>query len=252
MKPDSTILAYLRGEKFSNGTSIHIYSRKEVFKEKFQLIEEIVCNKKIIHIGCCDHLPLIDLKMRHHTWLHARLCEWCQKCIGIDINRNGIDYLKNSKGYDDVFCADITNTPEKFILEENWDYFVLGDILEHVDNPCDFLKKICENYSQCVDILLISVPNALSGFNIFYALFNREYVNTDHRYNFTIYSLSKIVYQAGMTVDRYWFCQSKPNYQITLGQKILKNSFYLQKIFFRLFPTLQHSLIMIVKVKEDK
>ena len=34
MKPDSTILAYLRGEKFSNGTSIHIYSRKEVFKEK--------------------------------------------------------------------------------------------------------------------------------------------------------------------------------------------------------------------------
>ncbi len=252
MKPDSRISAYLRGEEFSNGAAIHIYSRKEVFKEKFQLIEEIVRDKKILHIGCCDHLPLIDLKIRHHTWLHARLCEWCQKCIGIDINRKGIDYLINSMGYIDVFCMDITNTPEKFILEENWDYFVLGDILEHVDNPCDFLKKIRDNYSNCVDYLLISVPNALSALNIFYTLFNREIVNTDHRYNFTLFTLAKIVYQAGMTVDQYWFCQPKPNYQISLMQKILGITFYLQKIFFRLFPTLQHSLIMIVKVKEDK
>lgn len=35
------------------------------------------------------------------------LCNNSKRCIGVDINKDGIKYLKNNLGYEDVLCGDI-------------------------------------------------------------------------------------------------------------------------------------------------
>jgi len=199
------IIEYLQGTKFSNGIVVDIACSKEKNIDRLSFLEELVKGKKTIHLGCCDHLSLIEEKKSKDLWLHARLCRHSQKCIGIDLNNEGIEFLKNKLGYEDVFYLDITQPNKNIIHSSKWDYMILGEILEHVDNPCDFLYKINENYAGYVDSLVISVPNALSWQNIKYTFLNKEFINSDHRYWFTPYTLAKIVTLADMKVENFGF-----------------------------------------------
>lgn len=83
-------------------------------------------------------------------------------------------------------------------------------MLEHIDNPCLFLSDVQKKYHGIVDRLVITVPNALSYQNMKYTFLNKEYINTDHRYWFTPYSLGKIVTLVGMEVEKFFFCVPFP------------------------------------------
>ena len=62
---DKKILPYISGEKFSNALTVEI---KELFSDnkRVDLIKNLCVNKKIIHIGCVDHLPLIEEKIKEN------------------------------------------------------------------------------------------------------------------------------------------------------------------------------------------
>jgi hypothetical protein len=92
------------------------------------------------------------------------------------------------------------------------------------------------NYGQYFDKILISVPNALSYNNFRNTFKGIEQLNTDHRYWFTPFTLSKIVNRAGYDIID---CSLSQYY---------KGNGPLKRIMYRRFPLLRHGLILTASV----
>lgn len=148
MKFSDEDYAYLEGKKFSNGYRLKLGNNPQV--GRLTKLVEICKGKNVLHIGCCDHKPLIMDKIKNHTWLHGLLEENCNEVIGVDINKEAVDFVnENHLSKKNVFCADITSSDfaEK-LPSVKIDYVLMGEILEHVDNPVAFLQMLKSNMSK--------------------------------------------------------------------------------------------------------
>lgn len=250
MKFEDSIKEYLLGTSFSNGLVIKVCQKGDPLKDRFSIMEEICKGKNIIHLGCVDHIPLIDKKIRDNVWLHARLCACAHRCFGIDINKEGVEYLVSRLNYSDIICADITKDDIPELLNNQWDYLVVGEILEHVDNPCAFLTAIHDKYSQNIDRMIITVPNAFSWQNISYTFSCEECINTDYRYWFTPYTLGKIATQAGMEIEEFLFCQLTPSSKGNLSwlSWLIHPLSFFRHAILRRYPATRQTLLMVVKL----
>ncbi len=196
---------YLNGKKFIGSLPVTISQKSNRLQTRIGFLEEISTGKNIIHVGCVDHLPLIDKKIADNTWLHKRLSDKATRCLGVDIVFEGIDYIKKL-GYNDSLCIDLaTDQASPVITAAKWDYMILGEILEHVDNPVFFLSSIQKRYKGCVDKLIITVPNALRWINMKNAFARKEIINSDHRFWFTPYTLAKLCHVSGLKAEEFMF-----------------------------------------------
>ena len=192
----------------------------------------------VVHVGCVDHLPLIEDKIKRGQWMHSRIDQVAKRCLGVDISVEGINYLKEHLSYKDVYCHDITSEPFEEIVNDKWDYLFLGEILEHVDNPVGFLSSIQELYRGPVKQIVISVPNAFRLDN-FYAQRKRcELINSDHRYWFTPYTLAKVMTQAGIRVEEFHFVTLLPLKMTGIRTAI-------KKVLLRRYPAMRDTLVAV-------
>lgn len=191
------LLSYLKGEIFSTAENFR-YPTKIYPETREEYLKRIVKGKKVVHIGCIDHLPVIDTKIKTGHWLHKILTDTTEKCIGFDINEEGIDRLRSDYGIDNVFYEDVAETASEIIRKEKWDYLVLGEVLEHIDNPVDFLKKLKANYSHVAKQIIITVPHIITRIAFKNIKKGIECINTDHRYWFTPFTIMKVATMAGL------------------------------------------------------
>ena len=117
----SGIKDFLKGEAFSNGLTVVIGKKEKQVVSRFQIIEELIEGKNVIHMGCCDHIPLIRKKIAQNLWLHKRICEKACKCVGIDIDQAAVSFVQNELGIKDIVCADILGDQIEAIKKETWD-----------------------------------------------------------------------------------------------------------------------------------
>lgn len=197
MKFSTEINRYLKGELFSAGLDVSFSDEKFPDITRIGKILELTKNNRVIHVGCADHLPLIEEKIKNRKWLHGLLIENTSSCYGIDNNEEAVRYINDKLGIKEVFCRDILN--ENNIIEDNlhWDFLILGEIIEHIDNPVAFLTQINKLYKDKVDKILITAPNIYNLLTIKDIRNNLENINTDHRYWFSPYTLTKIVSNSG-------------------------------------------------------
>lgn len=217
--------AYLYGEKFSSGYSLPLVGNP--LCGRTEVLLAITKGLRCIHIGCCDHVPLIKEKIKTRRWLHGLLEENCKEVLGIDINQDAVDYVNGEQlSREQVYCADVT--AEDFISKipkKEYDFVLLGEIVEHVDNPVLFLnllKKNMDNYGFRGKYI-ITVPNAFCFMrNPIYAM-ERECINTDHRYWFTPYTIAKVMAQAGIKPEELFFVNGVNNPEVIsyMGDQII-------------------------------
>jgi hypothetical protein len=108
-------MEYLRGEKFSNGYCLPLQDNPLI--SRLSCLVKLVSGKRVLHIGCCDHIPLIPQKIKNKTWLHGLLVENCSFVAGIDIDDDVVQYVidypphTNPQFKQDkhIYCADITD-----------------------------------------------------------------------------------------------------------------------------------------------
>lgn len=204
MKYDDTTYRFLKGIEFSNGASFKICdkSNENVFYSDEYLVE-LSRNKKILHIGCVDHLALIDDKIKSGRWLHKKLIDSADICFGIDINKEGITYLQDKYNINNLYALDIISgeVPEK-ILKFKFDYIFLPDVIEHIGNPVNFLKNIRKKFKHNAEKIILTTPNGFGWDNFINTFKNKEIINTDHRFWFTPYTLSKVVVDAGFNINK--------------------------------------------------
>ncbi|NSW94483.1 MAG: methyltransferase domain-containing protein, partial [Bacteroidales bacterium] len=199
---DDQILNYLKGEAFSTGLVAEFSKERHVPLARETVIVNSVEGKKVVHAGCSDHIPVIREKISTNSWLHKLLTEKAVKCIGIDIDSESIEFLKNELGYTNVYCADIVKDDIPAIREDSWDYVVFGEMIEHLGNPVSFLSEFRIRYGMNVKNFIVSVPNILN-INRYRNMLNyREVINSDHMFWFTPYTISRILVSAGYRPEK--------------------------------------------------
>ena len=166
--------------------------------------------KRVLHIGCCDHIGLIDEKIAKRTWLHGLLLESAEECLGIDIDSEAINYVK-SLGYDGVYCCDILEDYPEELKGHHFDLVILGEIVEHLDSPVEFLRALHSRIDYNYE-LIVTVPNAFTLENFINVLGHFERVNSDHRAWYTSYTISKVLSRGGYHVKAIDYAfRSEPN-----------------------------------------
>ena len=199
MKFTSEDYEYLYGDKFSNGYNLVL--KNNLLYDRIEFIKRITKGKSVLHIGCCDHIPLIQSKIENNTWLQKILDDNCSEVVGIDISDESVKYVnENHFAKNEVYCVDVTDRGSIGKLpKREFDYVLLGEILEHVDNPVQFLTEMNNNLSEYgfKGEYVITVPNAFSLQRFGYRR-GIECINTDHKYWFTPFTLAKVLVDANI------------------------------------------------------
>lgn len=229
IKNNTNFTSLLTGKEFSSGLKFSVKSEREWLPmDRISAILALVKDKKVIHLGCCDHVPLIKEKIKHGKWLHKLITENTKKCIGVDTDKEAIDFLKTEIGCENVVCNNILTDHISEIENEEWDVIVIGEVLEHIDNPIAFLTALRKKYPNNIKTLILTVPNAFSISNFTSCFKGYEYINTDHRYWFSPYTLSKILTLSGFTPEEFTFAQygvtpRASSFKAWLALKLLRN-----------------------------
>ena len=230
---------YLKGDEYMNVFRVKFIYEKEDWQyvSRMDILRELSENKKVVHFGCVDHnVSVIERKIKSNKWLHKILCDSAERCYGVDINEEGIRYLRDNLGYKDVEAVDILCSESVVINKDKWDYLFIPEVLEHVNNPVEFLEKIRGKFSSNVDKVVITVPNAFSTGNFRNARRGFERINSDHRYWFTPYTMCRIAVESGFCIGKIIMCRRG---RIRKG-RILQN-YYLKR-----HPLMRDNILIIL------
>jgi len=219
MKYDQQILKFLNGESFQTSLTVDLENTKYEIIQRETAIIDLIKNTNVIHIGCSDHIQVINEKIQTNTWLHKLITDNSKNCIGIDIDRESIGFIKNSLGYTNVFHGDILSDDFDVIKQTKWDYVVFGEIMEHIDNPVNFLKVFKSRFGANVERFIITVPSIYNKRQFGNMLKYKEVINSDHRFWFTPYTISKIVASAGFKPENITFSNLQ---KLTIPELIIR------------------------------
>lgn len=206
---DPSIWDYLSGKKFSNRIDVPIPFSGSI-PNRVEFLTELSKGKSVVHLGCLDHQPLISEKIKGRQWLHKELTDVAVKCMGVDIDKEALEFVQTQYGFNNIVLGDFTKIKFPEITSHSWDYAILGELLEHIDNPVSYLSDIRSNYKDCIRKIIITVPNAWTQTTIRGASNSMEIINSDHRYWFTPYTLAKVMYKAGMKTEEIHFTNRVP------------------------------------------
>ena len=228
---DGSAEDYFLGKRFSSGLTVEIRPDGDVLP-RMDRLAGLVQGQSVLHIGCCDHAPLLKQRLADGLWLHARLTQVAEKCLGIDIDKTAVDQVKALTGFDNVIAADVTKPGIGDITSSHWDIALFGDVLEHVPAPVAFLSAFREHYGKVVRKIIVSVPNCMRGGNATGALRSRETINSDHCFEFSPFTLAKVMMLAGFHIQEFY-------YSTFTAARFPKSFIYKRK------PYLAHTLIAV-------
>lgn len=191
MKITGEAEGYLKGEVISNGAFFQINWNPP--RERNTLLVSLVKDKRVLHMGCADHIELIEKKRKQGRYLHDLLGNSAEFLAGTDINRSALMAMAQA-GMSDLYHVD--DLPDNMYF----DVLLVPDVIEHVGNVESFLKSLSEINARKI---IITTPNAFRLQNR--SLFKSELVNTDHKYWFSPYTLSKSIYDAGYHIEKYYY-----------------------------------------------
>lgn len=173
-------------------------------------IERLLTGKDVLDIGVVSHSArYFDLA----DWRHGRIVKVAKSCLGIDILKDLLDDLAN-KGFN-VACVDATSDRD---LGTRYDAVFIGDVVEHVNNPCDLLA-FGGRHLTADGRLYVTTPNPFS--RKFFRQFRREkgalVVNLDHVAWITPTQAMELARRAGLRLVAYHLVK-----RISPWQRLLK------------------------------
>lgn len=152
----------------------YLYSEYGFEQDRDELMVKLCAGKHVLHIGACDSPYTIE-KYNSGLLLHQKLAQTARKLQGVDIDGDAIEVM-NSLGFGDIELMDIS---EYSVGSEYPEVIVLGETIEHLENPGLFLLGLRDKMNDDSE-LLVSTPNVYSlGFQLM-VLRGRESIHPDH------------------------------------------------------------------------
>jgi 2-polyprenyl-3-methyl-5-hydroxy-6-metoxy-1,4-benzoquinol methylase len=127
-------------------------------RDRFDVIEPHVRPPRAVaDLGCVDsrlarHDPVARLEYKVNL-LHKRIAEINHDVLGVDIDPKGAEVL-NQQGYRVV----VANVEDMDLLPRRFDTIVAGELIEHLENPGQFLRNMHRHLNRD-GVIIVSTPN---------------------------------------------------------------------------------------------
>lgn len=190
-----------------------VLSKESYFRRKLQsgrllpsrdaAIIDSCRNKSVIHIGCSDS-PFTKLRLSQGALLHQKLIPVTSRLLGVDIDSRGLDLLREEVGgdYSDINIANY-NKDEVGTLQQVFgfapDLVVLGDVVEHLEDPTQVLKALANLTRGSNTEILITTPNSLAVRNIINTALGYELMHPEHLLIHSPTTLRTVLDSSGLT-----------------------------------------------------
>jgi SAM-dependent methyltransferase len=169
--------------------------------EFMPFLKEFVSGRTTLDIGVVDH-DITHIESPH--WKHKYIREWAGSVLGVDILAEEIAILQ-ARGYD-IVNADATSD---FDLGRRFERVVIGDVIEHVDNPVKLLQFAARHVTDD-GLILASTPNPYWWGHILGTIRHGSMVNNaEHVAWITPCMAVEIGRRAQLELDCYW--QKQPH-----------------------------------------
>ena len=159
--------------------------------DRINFVVSNCAGKNVLDLGCFDETALI--KKNSGMWLHEQIAKVAKFVYGIDnsvsLKDKQISVSRNSK----IVFGDVTDLKETDDFAP--DIIVAGEIIEHLPNAQDFLKKIKSLYGG--KQLICTTVNASSFTNSLLSLFKRESCHKDHLQVYSFKTINTLCRLAG-------------------------------------------------------
>jgi hypothetical protein len=192
---------FLTGKELDVGRRFHDVSLSTIV-DRLRYLEQRCKGKKVLHLGCLDHSDIIPERIKNKTWLHSIISQVSDVCVGIDINSEAHELVRREFGIKNIQLLDLSKPLESSELSvfrnNEWDLILCPEMLEHLTNHQQLLENL-RMFSGRDTTLIITVPNAFQFQNFINALRGFETINSDHKYWFTFYTLSRLLTANGWT-----------------------------------------------------
>jgi hypothetical protein len=156
--------------------------------------------KRVVDVGFLDKGSLSS-KVAEGSWLHDKIRKVADDIVGVDIDEDGINHVREKFGIV-AYCCDLSLGAPPTLVEFKPELIICADVVEHIPNPQQFLLGVRDLAGRTGATLVVTVPNATSYVTVAAAFRRFETINTDHRFYFSPYTVSKILWDAGFKVDR--------------------------------------------------
>jgi 2-polyprenyl-3-methyl-5-hydroxy-6-metoxy-1,4-benzoquinol methylase len=162
--------------------------------DKDQIIEKVCAGKSVLDVGCIGQ----DRNYKDETWLHNKVKKFSKHVDGVDILTEEIKELR-SKGYS-IYHVDELKTSGK-----KYDVILMADVIEHVDNPVEFLS-FYSSFASDDGVLLITTPNSNRANNFVHIFFNNNYsVNPEHTFWFCPRTFAEVTDRAKLKIKTFYW-----------------------------------------------
>jgi SAM-dependent methyltransferase len=162
--------------------------------QRIEKILQYTKGPRVLDVGCVGG----RLDVKNPYWLHAHLLQNFEYVIGVDINQEAINTLKQL-GYN-VLLGDA----QKLDLDEKFDTIVAGELIEHLSNPGQFLEAAKRLLNKDGRIIL-TTPYVFGLANVIYALakFPKTCSNSEHTVWFCVSTLSELARRHGFKIAHW-------------------------------------------------
>jgi 2-polyprenyl-3-methyl-5-hydroxy-6-metoxy-1,4-benzoquinol methylase len=193
-------------------------ARADMVEDRITYLCNLVRGRRILDVGVVEHL--LDASSSER-WLHGKLCEVAEKCVGVDVLTKELEQLR-LRGYD-VRNVDLAHGP----LDETFDIIVMGEIIEHIDQPGSLLRNAAMMLEEG-GVLVLTTPNPWYVNVIIKNLLDTTPFtdSVDHVSWYDASTLYEIGQRCGLQLYRYAGVQN-------VGARTLPG-----RVFFRIAPAL--------------
>lgn len=149
--------------------------------DRIRYFQKVVEGKIVLDLGALDETAYVT-KCETDFWLHGVMAKSAKKLIGVDSSDLLDHHPSGLKAYENsvIFKGNVFDLSEIIKSNSDIELVVAGEILEHLENPLQFLRTIRQYKGLSGKKIYISTPNACTMSNVLIGLFRRESTHHDH------------------------------------------------------------------------
>ncbi len=171
--------------------------RRPVVRDRNAWLVDAARGRRVAHVGFAD----VGCELTHRErgrWLHAQLADAASSIVGLDVTADAVE-AACAEGYE-AYAVDCTSLEDLRALElQPFDRVVVGEVIEHVDDPGGLLQAVGQLVRGGGDIVL-TTPNARRFVDLVLALTGREVIHPDHVAIYSARTLTALLERHGWRV----------------------------------------------------
>ncbi len=165
--------------------------------DRIGFIADVCTQRRVLDLGAMDETAW-QSKRGRGTWLHEEIARKALQVDGVD-NSALVPAQGLRTGTNSIIRRGDISDPAQLIaaLDNPPDVVVAGELIEHLENPLQFLKRFVGVERLSGRELVLSTPNATALHNILIGLLRRESTHHDHLTILSYKTLTTLCRRAG-------------------------------------------------------